>query len=206
MIFNATIWNRWRYSLYAPIYDPVVRMLNRGRRMAIDMAVLKPGERVLIVGAGTGLDLEFLPPGLETTAIDLTPNMLAQLQRRAARMNMNAQVSVMNAEALEFPDASFDCVMLHLILAVVPDPEACIREAARVLKPDGRISVFDKFLADDARASLPRRALNVLTHFVATDINRRLGPLLRSADLELESMRPAGFGGLFRAARARRRS
>ena len=168
------------------------------------MAALLPGESVLIIGAGTGLDLEFLPPGIEITAIDLTPNMLAKLERRAASLNIDVRASVMDAQALEFPDHCFDCVLLHLILAVVPDPLACIREASRVLKSDGRVSVFDKFLADDARPSLPRQALNRVTRFIATDINRQLGPLLQAADLELERIQSAGFGGLFRAARARR--
>ncbi|MGD8710854.1 MAG: SAM-dependent methyltransferase, partial [Ectothiorhodospiraceae bacterium] len=93
---------------------------------------------------------------------------------------------------------------LNLILAVVPDPVAAIREAARVLSPEGRMVVFDKFLPDGARPSLIRRGANGISRIVATDINRQLGPLLELAGLERVKDEPAGFGGLFRIAVLRR--
>ena len=92
--------------------------------------------------------------------------------------------------------------MLHLALAVVPDPVATIREAARVLRPEGRISIFDKFLPDDARPSVARRIANVITGFFATQLNPQLGPCLAAADLRLIERLPVGLGGSFIAARA----
>jgi ubiquinone/menaquinone biosynthesis C-methylase UbiE len=77
----------------------------------------------LIVGAGTGLDLEFLPPGVHVTAIDVTPAMLKQLERRAARTGGSVTARVMDARHLAFPDSSFGAVVMHLILAVMPEPE-----------------------------------------------------------------------------------
>jgi phosphatidylethanolamine/phosphatidyl-N-methylethanolamine N-methyltransferase len=78
---------------------------------------------VLIVGAGTGLDLDYVPEGVEITAIDVTPAMLRRLTRRAARTGRCVSVRVMDARHLTFPDESFDAVILHLILAVMPQPE-----------------------------------------------------------------------------------
>ena len=102
-------------------------------------------------------------------------------------------------------DASFDAALLHLILAIVPDPVACLRETARVVKPGGRIAVFDKFVADAARPSLLRRLANLAAAPLATDLNRRLGDLLRDsrAPLRVESD-ACSWGGFFRIVRLRR--
>jgi ubiquinone/menaquinone biosynthesis C-methylase UbiE len=96
----------------------------------------------LIVGAGTGLDLDFLPSNVHVTAIDVTPAMLKHLERRAAGMGRSVTARIMDARQLAFPDSSFDAVVMHLILAVMPEPERGLREAVRVLKPSGRIAVL----------------------------------------------------------------
>lgn len=198
MRINTNRWNRLRYTLYAPFYDLVVRRIGRGRRRAVELLAVNPGERVLIVGCGTGLDLELLPRHAAITAVDLTPAMVEKTRARAAALEMDVDARVMDAANLDFADGAFDCVILHLILAVVPDPYATIREAARVLRPGGRASVFDKFAA--GRPSLARRALNVIANIVATDITRRLADLVATSGLELAVEEPSVFGGVFRVA------
>lgn len=205
MRLNTAAWNRVRYTLYAPLYDRVVGSLGlfrRGRRRALELAELRPGERVLLVAAGTGLDLELLPPGVEVVATDIAPAMVARIRARAERLGRPVEAEVMDAAALAYPDAGFDCVMLHLALAVVPDPVAAVREAARVLKPGGRVSVFDKFLPGGRRAGLPRRVLNRVAGALFTELNRELEPLLRAGGLRLSRLEPAGAGGNFVVARA----
>lgn len=198
-------WNRARYSAFAPVYDWFVGrlgFLEHGRRRALELAAVQPGERVLIAAAGTGLDLPLLPEGADVTAIDIAPAMLERLERRAKSIGRKVEIRVMDAARLEFPDAHFDCVLLHLAIAVVPQPEATMREVARVLGPGGRVSVFDKFLADDASASPARAAAGAIARCVATDLNRKLGPLLEAGGLTLVAREPVGMGGLFVAARA----
>ncbi|TCP15110.1 phosphatidylethanolamine N-methyltransferase /phosphatidyl-N-methylethanolamine N-methyltransferase [Crenobacter luteus] len=196
--------NRWRYTLYAPIYDRVAGAFARQRRRAIALLAPQPDERVLIVGAGTGLDLDYLLAQRALTAIDLTPAMVDALAARAAHLGLAVDARVMDAEALAFPDESFDAVVLHLILAVVPDPVACLSEVERVLKPGGRVVVFDKFLPDGARPGLARRLLNLIARLVATDINRRLGDILAATRLTKIHDEDAGFGGFFRIALLRK--
>lgn len=200
----STLWDRVRYSLYAPVYDPVVRRLDAGRRRSIELADLQPGERVLISGCGTGLDFPMLPPGVVVVAGDVAPGMVRAARSAAARLKLDAEVRALGAHRLDFPDGSFDVVLLHLLLAVVPDPGAAIRETARVLRPGGRVAIFDKFLPDGERPSLRRRLVGAVARVVATDLNRQLGPLFDAAGLLLEHREPALFGGLFEAALARK--
>ena len=199
MAFDTNRWNRIRYTLWAPLYDLVVGF-GRQRRRSISLLELRAGERVLIVGAGTGADLPYLPEGVEVVAGDITPAMVARIRRRAERLGRPVRAEVMDGQALPFPDASFDAVVLHLIVAVIPDPAACLRETARVLRPGGRACVFDKFAPDAGRASLLRRAANVVARVVATELTRRLGPLAAGAGLEIVRREPAAPGGLFEVA------
>ncbi len=197
-MIDTNRWNRIRYTLYAPFYDVVVGRMARGRRRALHLLDVQPGERVLIAGCGTGLDLELLPRGARITAIDLTPAMVEKTRARAAALGMDVDARVMDAARLDFDDAAFDCVVLHLILAVVPDPFTTAREAARVLRVGGRASVFDKFLPDDRAPSLPRRIANGVTRFFATEINRRIGEILGGTGLEIVRDELSIFGGMFR--------
>lgn len=202
---NWLRWNRARYTAYAPVYDLLIRRLGfveRGRRRAIELAGLHAGERILIVAAGTGLDLPHVPAGVDVTAIDIAAGMLARLQAHPARARLAVQPALMDAARLGFAPAVFDCVLLHLAIAVVPDPVATMREVSRVLRPGGRVSVFDKFLPDGTRPSWARRAAGAAAKLVATDLNRELGPLLEAGRFALSAREPAGLGGLFVVARA----
>ncbi|MGE5607846.1 MAG: class I SAM-dependent methyltransferase [Bacillota bacterium] len=205
MFSKSNIWKRFSYTLWAPVYDLIVKPLfGPKRRRSIELLDLKAGERVLLVGAGTGLDLEYLPPGPVVVATDLTPAMIARLQRRAERLGMNVDARVMDGHALKFPDASFDAVILHLIVAVIPDPVKCLKEVARVLRPGGRAVIFDKFVPDDQRSPLVLRLLNPLTSLFGTEITRKLGPLLAQAGLRSVREEPAGVGGLLKIALVRK--
>ena len=194
------MWNRLRYTVWAPVYDAVANAAGfaAARRVSIERLRLVAGNRVLIVGAGTGLDLPHLPSDVEVTAIDVTPAMLHRLEQRAASAHRVVATRIMDARQLAFPDSSFDAVVLHLILAVMPQPEQGLREAVRVLKPGGRIAVFDKFLRDEERPSVKRRVLNAVAKPLFSDLNRRLGPLIAGMPLAIEHDEPVAFGGTYR--------
>ncbi|AXK38777.1 class I SAM-dependent methyltransferase [Crenobacter cavernae] len=194
----ATRFNRWRYTLYSPVYDLVAGLFVEQRRRAIALLAPRPDDKVLIVGAGSGLDLDFLLSQRSLTAIDITPAMISRLERRAQKLGVDIDARVMDAQRMDFPDAHFDVVVLHLILAVVPDPIACIREVERVLKPGGRAVVFDKFLPDGKRPGPVRWLANPIARLVATDINRRLADILSATALVKVHDEDAGFGGFFR--------
>jgi ubiquinone/menaquinone biosynthesis C-methylase UbiE len=190
--------NRFRYSLYAPVYDVLTRFFRPQRRAALAALRLRSGERMLVIGCGTGADFEFVPPGVELTALDVTPGMIDRAHRRADNLGLHGQFIVGDARTLPFPDGRFDAIILHLILAVAPEPERIAREASRVLKPSGRVSIFDKFLPADRRPGFARRLLNVIVGLLFSDINRQVEPMLTAAGWQVTSDQPAGFRGAYR--------
>jgi len=195
--FNTNRWNRIRYSVWSPVYDRLASIVKARRKRSIEVAAIQLGERLLILGAGTGLDLEFVPRQAAITAIDITPAMIARLEERARRLGLSVNARVMDGQALEFPDASFDVVLLHLILAVIPDPVRCMGEVARVLRPGGRAVIFDKFVADEGKPTLGMRLLQPIISFLGTEITRRLGPILSTTGLRRIHQEAAGFKGLY---------
>jgi phosphatidylethanolamine/phosphatidyl-N-methylethanolamine N-methyltransferase len=203
MPINTNRWNRIRYTAFAPLYDRIARF-GKQRRRSIELLALKPGERVLIVGAGTGADLPLIPDGVEIVAGDLTPAMVERIRQRAEELGRRVTAELMDGQALPLPDAGFDAVILHLIVAVIPDPAACLREVARVMKPDGRAVVLDKFVPDEQTPSLGRRVFNLVTNTLFSDITRRLGPLAQEASLRVIHREPAALGGRFEIALLRR--
>lgn len=196
------MWNRLRYSFWAPAYDAIAGAagFDEARRVSIARLGLAPGQRLLIVGAGTGLDLPHVPPDVDVTAIDVTPAMLRRLARRAEALGRRVTTHVMDARRLSFPDASFDGILMHLVLAVMPQPERGVREAFRVLVPGGRIAVFDKFLRDDEVPTLKRRMMNVVARPLFSDLNRRLGAIVAGTPLTVTHDEPVAFGGVYRIA------
>ena len=191
-------WPHLRYSLYAPIYDLLAGRFSRQRQRSIRLAGPGGRDRVLLVGAGTGLDLPELGGCAELVATDISPAMLARLRKRATRLEMTVDARVMDAEALDAPDNHYTLVVLHLILAVVDDPIRTLREVERVLAPGGRVAVFDKFLPDGTTPPRWRQALNVPLRWLATDINRRFADIVGYTRLRVAHDEPALWGGTFR--------
>jgi len=174
-------WNQFIYARWAPVYDIMIGLppFVRARRRAFDVLDLRAGERLLIAGIGTGPDFPFLPEGVRVTGMDLSEPMLARARRKLPIAGREIVLQRGNAEALPFDDGSFDAASLFLILSVAGDPISVLRETVRVLRPGGRVVIFDKFLLKDADPSMGRRMLNALiTRPFGTDINRALEPML----------------------------
>jgi len=191
------------YTFIAPIYDLVLAGATQGpRRLNLaGLAEERPGT-VLVAGVGTGLDLPHLPPIHHYVGLDLTRAMLARSLARAQAHRYSAIQG--SAMALPFADHQFDHTVLHLILAVVPDPARALAEALRVTRPGGCLYIFDKFLKPGQRALL-RRALTPISMRIATHMDVVLEDLLQQAPQALvEQDEPALAGGWFRRVRIRK--
>jgi ubiquinone/menaquinone biosynthesis C-methylase UbiE len=127
--------------------------------------------------------------------VDLTPAMLS---RAAAKVgNRRIRLEEMDAMDLRFPDDSFDKTILHLILAVVPDPVRALREAERATKPGGHLVVLDKFWNRSRRPPLPLRLANAVLGGYVTAVDRNFHAMLAQTSLEMLQEIPMGFGGLY---------
>lgn len=199
-MINMTDWNRHVYAAWAPVYDQLVAVLEEKRRKSLEIADIQRGEKVLLLGAGTGLDLPYLPPSAEITAIDITPGMIKRLKTRAERLGINVDARVMDGQSLDFPDDSFDVVVLHFVLAVIPEPTRAIQEASRVLRPGGRAIILNKFCKDGSHPSFFIRIANRIARLLLTDITCQLKPLITASGLRRDYVEEIGFGGVFKIA------
>ncbi len=192
-------WNQFIYRLWAPIYDSTVNHLfMHGRKRALELLNLQRGEKVLLVGIGTGADLPFLPSDADATGIDLSPDMLAKARLKLDRCAAAVKLIQGDAQALLVKESAFDAVILNLILSVIPDGNACLRSSLQALKPGGRAVIFDKFLPGGKSVSFIRRILNIFSTFFGTDINRRLGDLMKDCPCEIIHDEPSIGRGMYR--------
>ena len=190
------------YTLIAPFYDALIARATQAARQRSLSALPVEAGRVLLAGVGTGLDLPHLPPQHHYCGLDLNHAMLRRALPRAGLADFQPVQG--DAQRLPFATQSFDAAVLHLILAVVPEPADCFAEIARVVRPGGSVLVFDKFLRHGQPALL-RRMANPLVRRIATRLDVVFESLLEATpELRLESDQPAMAGGWFRMIRLRR--
>jgi phosphatidylethanolamine/phosphatidyl-N-methylethanolamine N-methyltransferase len=189
---------KYSYTLFA---DFLIAGANEANE-ALRAENLKPLQQlkdndVLLMGIGSGLDIPHLPTGHRYTGVGLTPSMLDQARNRA---NGRTDIELHEGDvmALPYADDSFDIVVMHLILAVVPHPQRAVCEAARVLRPGGRILILDKFMRPSTWPKV-RRTLNIFNQHLATRKNVFFEEILSGCPrLTLKSDTPALAGGWFR--------
>jgi ubiquinone/menaquinone biosynthesis C-methylase UbiE len=189
------------FSTWSKIYDIFFgsKFINKQRKIAIELLAVKPGDKVLLIGIGTGEDLKFLPEGIKVVGVDITEKMLLIAKQKAEILGIeDAEILNMDGQKLKIDDNTFDVVILNMILAVIPDGNQCLQEARRVLKSGGRIVVFDKFLQEDKGENIFRILLNKVTVRLGTDINRRFSDIMGDIDLEVIEDRKSILGGMYR--------
>ncbi|MGH7904091.1 MAG: class I SAM-dependent methyltransferase [Candidatus Dormibacteraceae bacterium] len=188
---------RRAYERAASGYDRGIkiadRLLERGRRKVGEAT---PG-RVLEVGIGTGLSLPFYAPSAEITGIDLSSAMLARAAERAGRLDRGVVLHEMDAEQLDFADASFDSVAFSLVLCTVPDVPQALAEALRVVRPGGALAFLEHVRSDRPAIAALQGAINVVSSRLANDhFNRDTEGAVRAAGVEVTAVDRWGLGAL----------
>ena len=140
------------YRRYAGFYDALFGpVLQPGRRAVLQALNLRPGDRVLEVGVGTGLSLPMYPETVKITGIDVSAEMLAKARVRVERRRLaNVEgLLEMDAESMSFADASFDKVVAMYVMPVVRHPLKVMAELHRVCRPDGEIYIVNHVKSDN---------------------------------------------------------
>lgn len=193
-------WNQIIYRFWSPVYD---QLFNRGAFKVARTRVFSEEKehikgKVLLVGIGTGADLQFIDlKQANVTGIDLSDDMLKVAR---SKFGNDVKLTQMNAQQLEFSDGSFDYVIASLILSVVPDPQQAFNEMVRVTRKQGSILLFDKFAPDDKRQSLGKKVIVPIIRLLGTDIGRKFGDIYKpyANQLRLLEDSPVLLGNMYR--------
>ena len=183
------------YEKLANVYDLVFGpTLHPGRLVAIERMGIRPNDRVLEVGVGTGINTSLYPSNCQVTGIDLSASMLEKARERVARENLrNVRLLEMDAASLTFADDSFDIVYAPYLVSVVPDPVKVVREMHRVAKPGGKIIVLNHFRSANPILSRLERAISPFTVHIGFKSDLDLPGFLAQADLQPVSIQKVNF-------------
>ena len=173
------------YAKLSPIYDIVFGgILQAGRVAAVARMNIQPGDRVLEVGVGTGINTSLYPRNCRVTAVDLSAPMLEKARDRVEREGLShVRLFEMDAAQLTFRDDAFDCVYAPYMMSVVPDPVAVAREMHRVCRPGGRLVLLNHFRSPNPLLSRVERAISPLTVHVGFKADLDLPGFLAQAGL-----------------------
>jgi len=144
-IYDAT-WGR----LFAAVYDRGLKGAEEAGLREMRRETLRAARgRTIDLGAGTGANLGLYPEGVtELVLAEPDPHMTAQLRPKLAESGRRAELVEASAEELPFEDSSFDTAVFTLVLCTVPNPKKALAEAARILKPGGRLLFVEHVRAE----------------------------------------------------------
>jgi len=174
------------YDKLANVYDLIFGpTLHPGRLRAIERMNIQPGERVLEVGVGTGINLSLYPREATVTGIDFSSSMLEKARERAARKDAApVRLLQMDAADLKFADNAFDIVYAPYLISVVPDPVKVAQEMRRVCRPGGRIIFLNHFLSPNPILSRIERLISPFTVHIGFKSDLDLPAFVAQTDLK----------------------
>ncbi len=176
------------YSDLARFYDPVFgRVFVDHEHEVIESLNLRPGQRVLEVGVGTGISLDGYPPYVHVIGIDPSADMLTHAIAKV-RENELGHVELRQGDALklDYPDSSFDDVLTFHVMTVVPDPVRMMAEMVRVCKPGGRIVVVTHFASPNPVLYFFNSIVNPVTKLLGWTTRLRARDVLAGQRITVE--------------------
>lgn len=179
----------WRARLYDCCEGSMLRRARHKRNLFRDMT-----GRTLFLAVGTGTDIRHFPasrPGLDITAIDISDEMLQRAAPRASRYSGRLQLKKADALDLPFADHSFDTAATSCTMCSVPDPLLALRELHRVLRPAGRLLMFEHVRS---RSRILGRMLDIMTLYTrlaGTEMNRDTVANVTAAGFRVQSIESA---------------
>ena len=178
------------YAVLSPVYDFLFdKIFYPGRVAAIDLLEIQPGNRVLEVGVGTGLNLPLYSRDCNVMGIDISKEMLRKAEERVLTLGMvNTKLMVMDGSKLAFPDDSFDRVIATYVISAVPDPVKTLLEMRRVCKPSGHLVILNHFKSENPVIGMFERLLAPVCTKIGFNTELKLMPLLERVALSPDQM------------------
>ncbi len=139
--------------------------------------------KVLFMALGTGLDIPAFPPGQDITAIDISPKMIEQAQKRIADYDGTIHAEVMDVHDMAYPEGSFDQAFTSCTFCSVPNPVEGLKAIYRVLKPGGELFMFEH---TGSRFHPFGRMMDLMT-----SLTERIGPSMNRDTVS--NVKAAGF-------------
>jgi ubiquinone/menaquinone biosynthesis C-methylase UbiE len=186
-LYDAT-WGR----CFSTIYDRALRATeDAGLREIRREALAEASGRTIEIGAGTGANLGLYPAAVtELVLAEPDLHMLKKLRAKSGGGEGGSTLVQAPAEALPFEDDSFDTAVFTLVLCTVPSPAAALAEAARVLRPGGKLVFVEHVRAEDPGLARWQDRLERPWHFIGDGChcNRDTVAAIEASPLELESV------------------
>ena len=177
------------HDWFLPLYDPFVKLVggDRARRALLEQAEMRPGQRVLDVGCGTGslvVLIKRLRSDVDVVGLDPDPKALARARQKAEREGASIRLDRGFSDELPYPAASFDLVFSSLMFHHLPTEEkgATLREIRRVLKPGGFLHLLDFAGRESGTQGLLIRLLHSHARLADND-EYRIRALMKEAGL-----------------------
>jgi ubiquinone/menaquinone biosynthesis C-methylase UbiE len=162
-----------------------------GRAWACSQA----GGDVLEIAVGSGRNLPYYPRDVRLTAIEVSPAMLELARARAAELGLEVDLRLGDAQALELPENSFDTVVATFSLCSIPDDRKAVAEAKRVLRPGGRLILFEHVRSPSLPVRTVQRLLDPLTvRFEGDHLVREPLEHVRAEGLEIDEFKRSKWG------------
>ncbi len=161
-------------------YGPEKRWASHKKRLFSGME-----GKILFMAMGTGLDIACFPPGKDITGIDISPKMLARAEPRAAAYPGNMTLRIMDVHEMDFPEASFDQVYTSCTFCSVPDPVKGLVALRRVLKPGGKLGMFEHTGSRVFPFNAMLNLMNPVARHLGPEINRDTVANVRAAGFEI---------------------
>ncbi len=183
-----------RYDRVAPVYDSLEYLMEKGKMgdwrqnlwQRVEDKIDKDNLRLLEAGVGSGKNIEYYPDNIEIYAIDFSPKMIQEAEKKAKKYNREVKLLEMDIQDLNFEDNNFDLIVTSCVFCSVPDPVKGLKELKRVLKKDGRIIMLEHMRSQNELVGKLMDLFNWVSLYTwGANINRKTIENIEKAGLKL---------------------